>query len=651
MLSCASASANVANSNVANFEEVQPKMKFGVISVVLAATLVACGDSGTGPPPPPPPVTTPPAVSLDLAVGEARTVAGPAELANIEVVGGPELRRYELVLSSGSGVPMSEETVRLQFQTPQSSANIVPAVSQLSQTADRAPPSPLDGVDEAMLARMRGLAYERYIRDRNFEELERVGGSFSSERGYVLATMPKLGDILSLKVGVDQNLLSNCQDETVYLGEVRYVGEHFTLVEDLDFQTLPEGQRFTDDDFQVLGAELDEHTYPVVADYYGEPRDQDSNNTVLAFVTAAVNRLNARDAEGIVAGFFLPRDLVPSSECPASNNGEIFYVLGPDPTAEFGYAVEVGSARSLLRSTVTHEFVHLVNTQQRTPAGSSPRPGIREVAWLDEAMAHLSEELVGFHSAGLEPRRNLDIEGTSQENFRFYNDFHLFNHYRLGRFMRGGCPTAHTNGPASISVLGNSQGHDPGGAESLDFRGFAYGFARWLGDQYGQVGPGGVFSSTNEAELFRDLTTGGPSRTTGIDNVERALRNRGHQVTWPQLVAEFLGSLVADDNAPTTDNRFHWKTWDLRDLYRQLSLSSAGDTCPFTATYPLAPATVTLNASTNQTVSFDVYASSGRFVSIQSDIAAPTFRITVGDGNGDPLPPSMRARLSLIRIR
>lgn len=640
---------------------------------LAALVLAACGGDGTTepPPPPPPPVVTgcragaaeaPLPASLttvELAPGELVTLDAPADVRAFRLPGTEEPRTYEVIVQSTSTIPSLSTQGCVRVRTERASSNIVPP-----------PPEPLTPpsgfTDRDLRRREAWFENKRRLREREAEELARVGArAIRGSRGNrgrrdpasVLArrTPPRLGDTLTFSIGVSPDLTVDCRNTTRILGEVRYAGEHFTVVEDIEFGTQPASDRFTEEEFATIGQELDEVVYPVDVAYFGEPADIDNNGTVIALITAEVNKLTPAGEESIVAGFFLARDLTSTNSCPASNEGEIFYLVGPDPDEDYGAEISLNFANALARTTVAHEFVHLLNTQQRVTLGTGTILNDREVAWLDEGMAHLAEEVAGLRSGDFGTRQNLDLDTitASEELLTVYNHFHLLNHIRLGRFLRGGCPTPDPNGPASTMALGSNTGEDPGGVESLAFRGFAYAFLRWLGDHFGDAGSGGALPGSREEGLFRELSSGGPGHAKSVANVERAIRVvAGSNLSWEDLLPLFLASLVGDDNAPLdVDSRAQWRTWNLRDLYGQLNGTNLGDGCPFTRDYPLAPSRVTLHAATNSAIEFQVNASTGRFITLAGSSAHPPLIVQTTDEAGGNLSSGARPQVTILRVR
>ena len=633
-------------------------------AAISGFALAACGGGTTDPPPPPPPPlasgcggTATPSVSvtLDLSPGEHVTLDDPADVRAFRLAGSDVSRDYQVIVQSASRAPGQSVDGCLRVAAERASGNVTPA----------RPPrlAPAGGEMSRDLRRRESwFARERILREREMQELAAVGARPIRARSRGLDPLdladalrpPALGDTLSFRVGVGANLVVNCRNPTMVMGEVRYAGEHFTIVEDLQFHSQPDSDRFSEDEFEAIGRQLDEVVYPVDVAYFGEPADIDNNGTVFALITAEVNKLTPAGEESVVAGFFLARDLTTRSSCEASNEGEIFYLVGPDPDEDYGSDISLSFANALARSTVAHEFAHLLNTQQRVTLGGGNIFGDREVAWLDEAMAHLAEEIAGLRAAGLGTRENLDLEmlTSTEEQLSIYNHFHIVNQIRLGRFLRGGCPPD-PNGPGAAPALGDAAGEDPGGVESLAFRGFAYGFARWLGDQFGASGSGGALTGSREEELFRYLTSGGPAHFKGITNVERTLQAvAGVEMEWEEILSLYLTSLIADDRAPAdTDPRTQWKTWNLAALFRQLSDSNLGDRCPFTRNFPLTPSRVNVHVSTNSSTEFTVNSSTGRYFSLVSSGATPNLTIEVMDPAGANLPGRARAQVTVLRMR
>jgi len=637
---------------------------FGPRVAISGLALAACGGGTTDPPPPPPPPlatgcggTATPSVSvtLDLTLGQHVTLDNAADVRAFGLAGSDTPRDYQVIVQSASEAPGQSVDGCIRVRAERASANVTPSrPSRLTSAGGE--------LSRDLRRRASWFARERVLRERDLQELAAVGARpvRPGTRGLDPRDLadalqpPDLGATLSFRVGVGANLVVNCRNPTTVMGEVRYAGEHFTIVEDLQFHSQPDSDRFSEAEFEAIGRELDEVVYPMDVAYFGEPADIDNNGTVFALFTAEVNKLTPAGEESVVAGFFLARDLTTRASCEASNEGEIFYLVGLDPDEDFGSEIDREFGNALARSTVAHEFAHLLNTQQRVTLGGGNIFGDREVAWLDEGMAHLAEGIAGLRAAGLGTRANLDLDmiTTSEEQLTAYNHFHIVNQIRLGRFLRGGCPPD-PNGPGAAPALGDAAGEDPGGVESLSFRGFAYGFVRWLGDQFGASGSGGALPGSREEELFRYLASGGPAHFKGVTNVERTLRTvAGVEMEWEELLSLYLTSLIADDRVSAdADPRTQWKTWNLPALFRQLSDSNLGQRCPFTRAFPLTPSRVNVHVSTNSSTEFTVNSSTGRYFSLVSSGGTPDLVVEVMDLAGANLPGRSRAQVTVLRTR
>lgn len=611
-------------------------------AVVAGVFLHACGGDGTGPTPPPPPPPPPPpgavARILDMSVGESVTLTDPDEVRAFQIDGGSGPREYEVIVQSASET--SGATTAMQLRVRAAGASAAGAPSPSRSTVRRGAMT-----DRELALRASSFKLETGLRESMRREMARVRGTPIRQRLDASASVasarsqpPVLGEMLTVGFGVvgsGGGIFADCDSGAEVTGEVKFVGQHFTVVEDVQLA----GQ-FSNADYQEIGLQLDATVYPTVTSYFGDPADLDGNLTVIALITAEVNKLTASGSNSIIAGFFFSGDLIPRSQCAASNEGEIFYLIGPDPSGTHGPTISLDFANTLARTTVAHEFLHLINSERRTVMSNGPR----EEAWLDEALAHLAEEVSGFAAAGLGTRDNLDLATAVASDLQLeaFNDFHLLNLDRFAGFMHAG--------PEQTRALGDTGGGDPGGVESLDFRGFGYGFARWLGSQFGPTG-NGVLPGSQEELLFQFLSEGGPSNLTGIANVEAAVQSvAGASLQWDELLSLYLGSLVMDDNAPAgLEPRMQNRTWDLRALFEQLNGSNLGDNVPFNRPYPLVPTVVSFGSTMDQTLSFTLNSSTGKYVTIRSPATMPDAIFEVTTSSGAALPMSVGAQVTIIR--
>jgi len=611
----------------------------------------ACGGDGTGPNLPPPPPGGGAAINLDLALGESTTLTDPDEVRKFGIDGAATGRQYQVIVQSATETFGVSTPLRLKVAAAGTSANItepgptrfVPSLSSSSRQLER---------------RQRGLMLEDRLRENTRRELARVGaqpvlaGTRSGAGGArfnVASTPPSVGQSVTFKLGVNPDLSVDCNSTQTIDATIKWVGNNFAIAEDTEITA-----GFSASEFDGLGQLLDATTFPLETAYFGSPADIDNNQVVIALITAKVNRMTPRGANFLVAGFFWNGDLSNLQSCAASNEGELFYLLGPDPGGVFSDPIPTDGALSLARTTVGHEFLHLLNSQQRITIGGGGTLA-NEDAWLDEGLAHLAEELNGLAEAGLSVRGNLDLDGLVPPGDAIagaaFNDFHILNLQRAARFALD---------PEGTPALGDASGRDPGGLESLKMRGFGYLFVRWLGDQFGPAGSG-VLPGSMEQMLFRELSTGGPSFLGGTANVERAVQVvSGQTRTWDELLADFLGMLAVDDNGVAgIDPAKSSRTWNYPGLFGQLSQASfidpQGNPAPppveLQNPYPLIPDFISINQTTNATKSATLDASTGAFFILDSTAATPDLVLEVTTSTGGALPPGAAAQVTIIRTR
>ncbi len=213
----------------------------------------------------------------------------------------------------------------------------------------------------------------------------------------------KVGDIVQLNVnGVD-----GCDNAVMHPARVVAIGAKALVVND----TLNPKNGFTTADFERFAARFDTLVYPLDVAAFGAPTDIDKNGHVVIVFTRAVNELTARNAGTYVGGFQFSRDLFPhvttarTDACAASNQGEYFYLLAPDPQGTINGNVRTAAfVEQATTSVLAHEFQHLINASRRLYVNNADD---FEDKWLDEGLSHVAEELLFYHESRLSPRRNL----------------------------------------------------------------------------------------------------------------------------------------------------------------------------------------------------------------------------------------------------
>ena len=123
-------------------------------------------------------------------------------------------------------------------------------------------------------------------------------------------------------------------------------GEHAIVVAD---DANPAGG-FTNAEFASIATTFDTLVDPLDRNAFGDPTDIDGNGHVILFYTRTVNELTPAGSQGVVEGFFNPRDLFPTQSaatlqgCAGSNFSERFYLIVPDPAGTINNNVRTKTA-------------------------------------------------------------------------------------------------------------------------------------------------------------------------------------------------------------------------------------------------------------------------------------------------------------------
>lgn len=401
----------------------------------------------------------------------------------------------------------------------------------------------------------------------------------------------KVGDVRTFQV-CNTIPCADVDDFAAVTARAEYVGSHAALFVD---QAAPAGG-FTASDYASLGALFDDDLYDVATRAFGSESDVDRNGVTIILLTPEVNRLTPTSQCGtsIITGYFFGIDIDPLFQTnPRSNRGEVFYALAPDPGGTVTCALDTDAVRRLVPVTFVHEFQHMISYFQHVLV----RNGDSEILWLNEGLSHISEELAALH---------FEAQGRDSLFTRFaIGD--LFNAYQ------------YLSNPGGVWLLPVS------GTGSLEERGAAWLFLRWLLDQYGE-------------DLTRLLVETG---RVGADNVSAAAAQ-----PFERLVTQwFLANWVSDLPGFTAPARLRYVTWQYRTTFQSLH-----DQLPsrFPNPFPLRP--MLLGPGTFQ---FDgtLRSGSGDYIRIRQAPGEKGFTILMTDLAGGSLPASVAGRLNVIRIR
>jgi hypothetical protein len=393
----------------------------------------------------------------------------------------------------------------------------------------------------------RDVSFESRLRDRERTELTpriavarqamraRMSTSASSAvpepRHAALPASVKLGDVVTVNVNGTQN----CTNAIYHRARVAAISTHAIVLAD----SLNPFGGFTDADYARYAARFDSLVYPLDVGAFGEPTDIDGNGRIGLIFTLEVNRLTPAGSPVYVGGFTFSRDLFPITEtnrakaCPTSNEGEFFYLMAPDPTGRVnGNRRTTGFVDTNTTAVIAHEFEHLINSSRRLYVNNA---NVFEEKWLDEGLAHIAEELLFYHEAGLAPRMNLgapDIQASPRRSTAFNLD------------MTGGGNTSRYRG-----YLFNPSRSSPYAADdSLNTRGAAWNLLRYLADR----------ASSTDGNIFFRLANG---PAVGMVNLQNVF---GKDV--PTKVRDWATSHAVDDIAATTTD-LQQPSWNWHSIY------------------------------------------------------------------------------------
>ncbi len=286
----------------------------------------------------------------------------------------------------------------------------------------------------------------------------------------------------------------------------------------------------------------------------GQVTDVDNNGGVIVFFTRAMNEQSPPASSTVTPGTFLPRDLFASASCPGSNEGEILYMLMPDPTGSVNSNVRtVSFVYGQSVSTLAHHYAHLTNAARRLYVNNAT--GL-EAIWLDEAIAWQMGELVFYNtSAGLAPRQNIALTNlnTGPNASTRVNAFNTYINARFGNdrewfFQLGLTNSSRRVGP--LAQMSASSAADPNAHQNAvpTFSIHAT-FLRYMLDR----------KNTGDAALLHALAN---STASGMANLQTVFNEPLQD--WAR---DFLVAMYTDDAVAGIAPAYMAPSWNYRSVY------------------------------------------------------------------------------------
>ena len=376
---------------------------------------------------------------------------------------------------------------------------------------------------------------------------------------------------------------------------LRYEGVHVYVYEDTGVSSS-----FSDSAYAAFGKLFDDVLYPIDTVAFGAPSDIDGNGHIIVLLSQKINELTpAADCQtkGFVAGYFYGYDLSTGAN---ANRGEVFYSVAPDPNGTYSCAHTTADISRLTPATFIHEFQHMISYNQHVLVRGSSS----EVTWLNEGLSHIAEELGG----------------------RYYEDKYPAP---LGRASpsqlfpdsaQGFVPPQFRNAYAYLQKPTTQSVTTFEGLGTLEERGAAWLFLRWLGDHKGDG-------------IFRQLVQ---TSRTGIDNVADKAGE-----PFPVLFGDFGIATYADsvDGVPRTSIpiRYRFTSRNTRQIFGRLF--------PFKPN-PITPLAVACNTSANSSM---LQGTSAYFI-VGGTSGCANAQLGLSSSTGSSLAPSLSPQLAIFRL-
>jgi hypothetical protein len=511
--------------------------------------------------------------TLDLTVGEYAAI-NPAQLAGCATFpanGGADTIEYLVAPQSATTLPGTSASYRL-------AGDAVVVVVQQAET---------EGTPLSFAAR-----FHDALRQQEAEAALLPRPALApSLRAPVAAPTVKVGDQRSFQV-CNNIPCSGFDDFEAVSAVAQYVGRHAAIFVD---EASPAGG-FTPADLESVGALFDEDLYAVATEAFGSESDVDENGVTIILFSPEVNRLTPETECGtsIITGYFFGIDIDPAFQTDSrSNKGEVFYAIGPDPDGSITCPLSTDLVRRLVPVTFVHEFQHMISYHQHVLV----RNRDSEMLWLNEGLSHIAEELAA-----------LRFEAQGRDT--------LFSRFAIGDVYNG---FVYLRNPGATFAM-------PGtGSGTLEERGAAWLFLRWVLDQHGEG-------------ITRRLVE---TYEVGAENVALATGT-----AFERLVTQwFLANWVSDLPGFTAPARLTYSTWQFRDTYASLNQQLPSR---FDRPFPLEP--MVLGPGTFQ-LDGTLRSGSGDYVRIRQAPGDNGFTLLLTEPGGGALPGTLVPRLNVIRIR
>jgi len=378
---------------------------------------------------------------------------------------------------------------------------------------------------------------------------------------------------------------------------LKYTGARVYVYEDTG---VPSG--FSPSEYAKFGTLFDDVLYPIDTAAFGFPSDVDGNGHIIVLLSQKINQLTSRSdckATGAyVAGYFFGYDLTTGA---GSNRSEIFYSVAPD-TGAFSCAHPKSQVQMQTPATFIHEFQHMISYNQHVLM----RKGGSEVTWLNEGLSHIAEELGSKYYEAKYPAPS----GRTSPTQLFPDSSQAFVTQNFRNAYK------YLSAPRHKSVTTFA------GLGTLEERGAAWLFLRWLGDQKGD-------------QIYKQLVE---TSKRGTDNVSTAASE-----PFPALFGDFGIATYTDsiDGVPRTavPVRYRFTSRNTRQIFAALYP-------PPLRSNPIATTQLGCTGASTQTM----LQGTGTYFLTGGTAGCSGTRVDMTAADGSALPSSLLPQLAIFRL-
>jgi hypothetical protein len=423
----------------------------------------------------------------------------------------------------------------------------------------------------------------------------------------------KVDDTVMVRVQTANNCASFADVKTV----VRANGKKGIFLEDV---ANPVGG-YAKSQFIGFAQKYDSLIYKADTLEYGSPLDIDHNGRIVVVVTKEVNKRGGGELGFTTGCDNFPRD---STTDRASNYGEFFYLVAPDPggTVNASFKYSTATATQDLPDLIAHESVHVIQFGRRLAFGG-PFPDI----WIAEGQAVMGEEVAGDTVEGRTTGQNYGLGIAINFGDTTSTDFYSIWVVGLGLYFgwdpvtTPGTDRHLSNAPWECSWLAYNPGPCVGG---LDPYGGGWAWMRYLSDRFGPTYAGG------EAGFQRALIDNTKNGYTLIQSVAG--------VRMDTLLAQWAAMLYVDDRVANAAPALTLKSWNLYDIFYGTYTPTGGSPIRLKPSLRLTPVSA---GFTSVTQTANVRAGSA-YYAVLSGSNRPASAVKARDGGGGILNPNMR---------